>query len=228
LDRKEGPTTTIPGKILVAQEIPPGKFWSGIVKKDQILRVIDLEGKQAVDFLCYNAQRPEERYNAPNTIKASGTLQLTKGHVLYSDKARSIFTVIEDTCGSHDTIAGCCSAWSNEMLYGVKDTPGCRENFLSALKALNLDWKDIVPNVNFFCNVPVYENGRLAESVFAEPPSRPDDFLDLRAEMDALAILSNCPQVNNPCNASNPTPIRVMVWQVSGRRNDSDSQNNVP
>ena len=100
-------------------------------------------------------------------------------------------------------------------VYGAKDNLGCRENFLSALKSLNLDWKDIVPNVNFFCNVPVYENGKLAESVFAEPPSRPGDFVDLRAEMDALAILSNCPQVNNPCNASNPTPIRIMVWEES-------------
>ena len=201
-------------KILVDQIVPPGKPWSGIVKKGQILSIIDLKGQQAVDFLCYSAENPEERYNAPNTIKASKTLRLTKGHILFSDKARPIFTIIEDSCGTHDTIGGCCSSWSNEMLYGVKDTPGCRENFLSALKTHGLGWKDIVPNVNFFCNVPVLEEGKLADSIFTDGHSKPGDHIDLRAEMDALCVLSNCPQVNNPCNASKPTAIRVMVRQT--------------
>jgi len=201
-------------KILLDAIIPPGKPWSGIVKKGLILRIIDLEGQQAVDFLCYNAENPEERYNAPNTIKASKTLRLTKGHILFSDKARPIFTIIEDTCGIHDTIGGCCSAWSNEMLYGVKDTPGCRENFLIALKTRGLGWKDIVPNVNFFCNVPVFEEGKLADAVFIDGHSQPGDYIDLRAEMNALCVLSNCPQVNNPCNASRPSEIRVMVRQA--------------
>jgi len=203
----------VPGKILEDQEVLPGRPWSKVVKKGDILRIIDLEGRQAVDFLCYNAGRPEERYNAPNTIKASGTLRLTRGHTLYSDEARPIFTIIEDTCGVHDTIGGCCSAWSNEMLYGVKDNPGCRENFLSALTSHGLGWKDIVPNVNFFCDVPVYEAGKLADAVFTDAPSRAGDFVELRAEMDALAVLSNCPQMNNPCNASNPMSIRVIVRQ---------------
>lgn len=198
-------------EILVDQIVPPGKTWSGIVKKTRILRIIDLEGKQAVDFLCYSAENPEERYNAPNTIKASKTLRLTKGHILFSDKAHPLLTIIEDTCGIHDTIGGCCSSWSNAMLYGVKDTPGCRENFLRALRAHGLSWKDVVPNVNFFCNVPVFEEGKLADTVFTDGDSKPGDFVDLRAEMDVLCVLSNCPQVNNPCNASKPTAIRVMV-----------------
>jgi len=202
------------GKILVDQIVPPGIPWSGIVEKGQILSIIDLKGQQAVDFLCYSAENPEERYNAPNTIKASKTLRLTKGHILFSDKARPIFTIIEDSCGTHDTIGGCCSSWSNEMLYGVKDTLGCRENFLSALKTHGLGWKDIVPNVNFFCNVPVLEDGKLADSIFTDGHSKSGDHIDLRAEMDALCVLSNCPQVNNPCNASKPTAIRVMVRQT--------------
>ena len=206
----------IPGKILSEEGIPPGNPWCGVVKKGQVLRIEDLEGQQAVDFLCYNAERPAERYNAPTTIKASQTLRLTKGHILYSDEARPIFTIIEDTCGVHDTIAGCCSAWSNEMLYGVKNNPGCRENFLSALTSHGLAWKDIVPNVNFFCNVPVYGEGKLAEAIFTDAPSRPGDFVDLRAEMDVLSILSNCPQVNNPCNASKPTKIRITLWEPKG------------
>lgn len=201
-------------KTLIDQIVPPGKPWSGIVQKGQVLSIIDLKGRQAVDFLCYNAADPEERYNAPNTIKASKTLRLTKGHILFSDKARPIFTIIEDTCGIHDTIGGCCSSWSNEMLYGVKETPGCRENFLSALRTQGLGWKDIVPNVNFFCNVPVFEEGKLADAVFTDGHSKSGDYVDLRAEMDTLGILSNCPQVNNPCNAAKPTAIRVMIRQA--------------
>ncbi len=202
-----------PTAALVDESVPAGKPWARVIEEGQHLRIIDVHGHQGVDFLCYNAHAPEERYHAPNTLKAAGTLRLTKGHTLYSDVARPIFTVTEDTCGSHDTIGGCCSAPSNEMLYGVTDCPGCRENFLSALEAFGLGRKDIVPNINFFCNVPVYEQARLADSVFVESRSKPGNYIELRAEMDALAVISNCPQINNPCNAGAPTAIRVAVLE---------------
>ena len=202
------PTTAI-----VEQSVPAGEPWARVIEKGQSLRIIDVHGSQGVDFLCYNAHAPEERYHAPNTLKAARTLRLTKGHVLYSDVARPIFSITEDTCGTHDTIGGCCSAPSNEMLYGVVDCPGCRENFLSALAEFGLGRKDIVPNINFFCNVPVIGEARLADSVFVESRSKPGDYVELRAEMDALAVISNCPQVNNPCNAGQPSAIRVMVLE---------------
>lgn len=199
-------------ELLISSEIlPPGKPWSGIIEKGQRLRIIDLEGRQGVDFLCYNADRSEERYHAPNTLKACRTLALTKGHVLYSDEARPIFTLVADSCGGHDTIGGCCSTSSNAMLYGVEACPGCRENFLEALAAHGMDRRDIVPNVNFFCNVPVGAGGRLADTVFVESRSKAGDFVELRAEMRALAVISNCPQVNNPCNDGHPSPIRVEI-----------------
>ncbi len=200
---------------IVDESVPAGKPWARVIKKGQSLRIIDVHGHQGVDFLCYNAHAPEERYHAPNTLKAAHTLRLTKGHVLYSDVARPMFRITEDTCGTHDTIGGCCSAPSNAMLYGVMDCPGCRENFLSALEAFGLGRKDIVPNINFFCNVPVYGEARLADSVFVESRSEPGDYVELRAEMDALAVISNCPQVNNPCNAGEPTAIRVVVLEFS-------------
>ncbi len=202
------PTTAI-----VEESVPAGEPWARVIEKGQSLRIIDVHGSQGVDFLCYNAHAPEERYHAPNTLKAARTLRLTKGHVLYSDVARPIFSITEDTCGTHDTIGGCCSAPSNEMLYGVMDCPGCRENFLSALAAFGLGRKDIVPNINFFCNVPVIDEARLTDSVFMESRSKPGDYVELRAEMDALAVISNCPQVNNPCNAGQPSAIRVMVLE---------------
>lgn len=193
------------------ESVPAGKPWARVIEKGQSLRIIDVHGHQGVDFLCYSAHAPEERYHAPNTLKAARTLHLTKGHVLYSDVARPMFTITADTCGVHDTIGGCCSAPSNEMLYGVSDCPGCRENFLSALEKFGLGRKDIVPNINFFYNVPVHDQARLAETVFVESRSVPGSFVDLRAEMDAIAVISNCPQVNNPCNAGEPTAIRVVV-----------------
>lgn len=188
--------------------VPAGAPWSGLVRKGQVLRITDLEGQQAVDFLCYNAADPQERYHAPNTLKAAGTIFLTKGHKLYSDVARPIFTIVEDQFGGHDTIGGCCSAPSNEMLYGVKECPGCRENFLTALSAHGLGRKDIVPNINWFMRVPVTEAGGAAIALGVSPPGCQ---VALRAEMDALAVISNCPQINNPCNGFKPTPIRVEI-----------------
>lgn len=199
--------------IVLNEVVPPGAPWAREVKSGQRLRIVDLEGQQGVDFLCYNAERPEERYHAPNTVKAARILKLTKGHKLYSDEARAIFTIVEDSCGGHDTIAGCCSSPSNAMLYGVEDCPGCRENFLTALGTYGLDRKDIVPNINFFCSVPVSPNQTLVPAVFAEGTSKPGDYVELEANMNALAVISNCPQMNNPCNSGKPSPIRIMVFE---------------
>ena len=193
--------------------IPAGKPWSGIVEQGHYLSIIDLEGQQGVDFLCYNADNPEERYHAPNTLKAIETLKLTAGHTLYSDIARPLFKITHDSCNGHDTIAGCCSAPSNKMLYGVENVPGCRENFLSALAEHGLGRKDIVPNINFFCDVPVDDN-RMAANVFVPGASKPGDYVSLQAQMKVLAVISNCPQLNNPCNSGKPTDIRVIVSQI--------------
>ncbi|MCO6415306.1 DUF1989 domain-containing protein [Siccirubricoccus sp. KC 17139] len=173
-----------------------------------MLRITDLHGRQAVDFLCYNAEDKLERYHAPNSMKAAGSIFLTTGHVLYSDIARPIFTIIEDQFGGHDTIGGCCSTPSNRMLYGVENCPGCRENFLTALACDGLGRRDIVPNVSFFMRVPADRDGGAAIALGVSPPGCQ---VALRAEMDALAVISNCPQINNPCNGYNPTPIRVQI-----------------
>lgn len=195
-------------QIALDQTIAAGAPWSGIVKKGQHLRIVDTHGRQAVDFLCYNAKDREERYFAPNTIKATGTISLTKGHVLYSDQAQPLFTIIEDTYGSHDTIGGACSAASNYMLYGAKNCPGCRENFLKGLQQFGMGRRDIVPNINFFMRVPVESAGGAA---IARGDSLPGSYVELRAEMDVIAVISNCPQINNPANDYNPTPIQITI-----------------
>ena len=195
--------------------VAPGQPWGGVVRQGRTLRLIDCEGRQAVDFLCYAAADPAERYNAPNTIKIAGTLYLTRGHSLYSDLARPLMYISEDTYGRHDTIGGCCSAASNLVLYGVKNCPGCRENLLQALASFGLGRKDLVPNLNFFMPVALEANGGMA---IARGDSPPGSFVDLRAETDVLVVLSNCPQINNPCNDYHPTPVRVIVWKPCSPR----------
>lgn len=201
-----------PANIVQSTVVQPGGDWSGIVKRSQILRIVDLEGRQAVDFLCYNAADPSERYNAADTMKINASLFIEKGTPLYSDMGNVMFRVIDDTCGHHDTIGGCCSRESNRVRYGVQEGPNCRDNFLRALSRHGLGKKDIVANINFFMYVPIREDGRMA---IVDGLSKPGDYVDLRAEMDVLAVLSNCPQMNNPANAYNPTPIEVIVYEAA-------------
>ena len=204
MGRGRGPAASV----VEDRVIPAGQWWARVIPRGHTLRIVDLEGKQAVDFLCYNAADPEERYNAADTMKYAKTIFLTRGHGIYSDRGRRLFTIVEDTCGRHDTIGGCCSAESNEVRYGVKDSPSCRANFRQALAAFGLGPKDIVANLNFFMNVPVQADGTMG---IVDGLSKAGDYVDLRAEMDVLTVISNCPQVHNPCNGFNPTPIRVVV-----------------
>ena len=171
-----------------------------MVPRGQMLRIVDLDGQQAVDFLCYNAA---------DTMKFAKTIFLTAGHGFYSGLGHRLYTIVTDTCGRHDTIGGCCSAESNLVRYGVPGTPKCRDTFLRGLAEFGLGRKDIVANVNFFMNVPVEPDGQMG---IVDGLSKPGDYVDLRAEMDVLTVISNCPQTRNPCNGFRPTPIRLVRW----------------
>lgn len=192
----------------MVEVIPPGGRWSGVVRRGQTLRLVDLEGLQAIDFLCYNAEDPSERYNAADTMKINGSLFIGESTKIYSDMGNVLFTVTSDTCGMHDTIGGCCSKESNRVRYGVESGPNCRDNLLAGLRDHGLGKKDIVANINFFMYVPIGSGGEMA---IAPGRSKPGDYVDLRAEMEVLAVLSNCPQVHNPANNYNPTPIQVEI-----------------
>jgi urea carboxylase-associated protein 1 len=194
--------------------VAAGAPWGGTIAVGRLLEITDLEGNQGVDFLAWSAAEPLERYNAPNTIKKAATLYLTAGHQLLSDVARPLLTIVEDSWGLHDTIGGCCSEPSNEALYGVSGRPGCRENLLAAMGPLGLGRRDLVPNVNFFCQVPVQPDNTLLERTFAPASSKPGDRVVLRAEMEVLVAVSNCPQVLNPATGGRPTPIRLRVYDA--------------
>ncbi|MEM9046304.1 MAG: DUF1989 domain-containing protein [Pseudomonadota bacterium] len=191
------------------EEIVPARApWSGVVRAGEALVITDLEGQQAVDFLCYDANAPEDRYSATNTVKVQGNVYVGLGTVLYADSGVVLMTVIEDTVGRHDTIYGCCSNPNNHLRYGVETTESCYSNFESELARHNLGREAIVPNVNWFMSVPVLDDGSAG---VAEAALNPGSHVALRAERDVLAVLSNCPQMHNPCNGYNPSPIKVTI-----------------
>jgi urea carboxylase-associated protein 1 len=184
--------------------------WSAIVKAGDELTIIDLDGNQAVDCLLYAAGDTTERYSAPDTIVGQGNLFLTTGSVLRSNLGRPLMTIVEDQCGRHDTIGGACSRESNTLRYGFHTAHqhACVENFLTEGARWGLGKRDLVSNINFYMNVPVEEDGTLG---IVDGISAPGLMVRLRAEMNTLVLVSNCPQINNPCNGFDPTPVRMVV-----------------
>ena len=195
------------------QVIPAGEPWSCLLHQGQVLRIIDVEGQQAVDALFYAAGNPAERYSVEDTLLDLGTPYIGLGARLLSNEGRTLVTVTADTCGRHDTVAGCCSCESNSIRFGhpTRYLNACRENFILELGRHGMSKRDIAPNVNFFMNVPIGIDGELA---LVDGISEPGGSVDLTANMEVICILSNCPQINNPANGFNPTTIRVLIWDT--------------
>jgi urea carboxylase-associated protein 1 len=194
-------------------EIPAQKPWSHIVRKGQVLRIIDSYGQQAVDTLFYRADDFSERYSAQDTLREQGSAYVVEGTALMSNEGRVMARVIANTGGAHDTSAGACSCESNTVRFGhhVKYQHACRENFVMEVTKHGMSKRDVAPNINFFMNVPVEPGGNLA---IVDGESKPGDYVELVAEMDILCVISNCPQINNPCNGFHPTPVRVLIWDA--------------
>ena len=182
------------------------------VKAGQTLRLLDLEGNQAVDTLFYSAANPRERYDVQRTLRKQNRVYLTTGSVLYSNLGKPMLTISADTCGRHDTLGGACAQESNTVRYALdkRYMHSCRDNFLrSSLHDGRLNKADISANINFFMNVPVTPEGGLT---FEDGISAAGKYVELIAHMDVIVLISNCPQLNNPCNGYNPTPAEVLVW----------------
>ncbi|MEC9329313.1 MAG: DUF1989 domain-containing protein [Pseudomonadota bacterium] len=199
------------GRVLEDTIVPECEPWSVELNKGDVLRLVDLEGQQAVDFLCYSADDPADRYNAANTIKLNGNIYLGQDAALWSVRAHKLMTIIDDTCGFHDTSYGCCSVEVDDVRFGKNNGRGCQGNFEAELAKHGLGQKDIVANVNFFMRVPVEESGALS---IVPGLSKPGDYLSLRAEQNILAVLSNCPECLNNAAGFKPTPIRVIVYSA--------------
>jgi urea carboxylase-associated protein 1 len=202
--------SSLSNTILLDEVVPARAPWMQRLAKGQHLRIVDLEGNQAVDFLMYAAEDDAERYSAQDTIAAQGNVFLRTGAVLLSNEGRAMMTLVDTNVAYHDTIGGACSCESNTLRYGhhTKAQHACVDNFLDANARVGRGKRDMVSNINWFMNVPVEADGALG---IVDGISAPGLWVDLRAEMDVVVVVSNCPQINNPCNGFNPTPVRMIV-----------------
>ncbi|MCP8689073.1 urea amidolyase associated protein UAAP2 [Marinobacterium sedimentorum] len=191
-----------------------GDYYIGLLKAGQVLRILDLEGNQAADTLFFNAEDPSERYSATDTIREQAGVYLTTASQLRSNENNVLLEIVADTCGRHDTLGGACASESNTVRYDLEKRcmHACRDSWMLAINEhpeYGLHKRDISHNINFFMNVPVTEEGGLT---FEDGISAPGKYVELQARMDVLVLISNCPQLNNPCNGYNPTPIELLVW----------------
>ena len=202
---------TIPaGEVVLDQLVAARAPWSAVVAAGDVLSIVDLGGNQAVDCILYSAADTSERYSAPDTIAAQGRIFLTTGSALRSNRSTALMTVVADECGNHDTLGGACSKESNTLRYGhhTRHQHACVENFLREGARRGLDKRDLVSNINWYMNVPVEEDGMLG---IVDGISKPGLTVTLQAEIDTLVLVSNCPQINNPCNGFDPSPVRMVV-----------------
>ena len=196
------------------ETIDAGDYYMKVVKAGQVLRILDLEGNQAADTLFYNADDPSERYSAIDTVREQGNVYLTAGSKLLSNEGNLMLEMVADTCGRHDTLGGACATESNTVRYDLnkKCMHACRDSWLLAVaenEQFGMSKRDITHNINFFMNVPVTADGGLS---FADGISGAGKYVEMKAAMDVIVLISNCPQLNNPCNAYNPTPVEVLIW----------------
>ena len=194
--------------------VPAGDYLMKEVKAGQVFRILDLEGNQAADTLFYNASDPSERYSAMDTIREQGNVYLSTDSQLMSNECNPMLKIVADTCGRHDTLGGACATESNTVRYALekKCMHACRDSWMLAVaenEQFNMSKRDITHNINFFMNVPVTEDGGLT---FKDGISAPGKYVELKALMDVIVLISNCPQLNNPCNGYNPTPIEILIW----------------
>ncbi|CAM3866994.1 urea amidolyase associated protein UAAP2 [Alkalicoccus chagannorensis] len=195
-------------------DLPAGEGWMYDLKPGQYFRIVDVEGNQAADTLFYPTNTPEDRYSAVQTIAAQENVYLTTGSVLKSEAGRSLLEIVDDTVGRHDTLGGACSAQSNTVRYDHDrlDMHNCRDTFMYQLSQRgHYTKRDLAPNINFFMNVPVSPEGGLA---FADGLSGPGKYVEMQAKEEVTVLISNCPQLNNPCSGYNPTVLRLLVWDA--------------
>jgi urea carboxylase-associated protein 1 len=202
--------TGLAGRVIHDEIVAANAPWMHRMKAGEALRIVDLEGNQAVDFLLYATCDDSERYSAQDTVAAQGNIFLRAGSILRSNEGRPMMTIVATAVEHHDTIGGACSSESNSLRYGhhTKAQCSCVDNFLVVNLRDGRSKRDMVSNVNFFMNVPVEDDGALG---IVDGISAPGLTVDLRAEMDVTVVVSNCPQINNPCNGFNPTPVRMIV-----------------
>ncbi len=203
-------------EVQFSEELSGGRAWSHVVKRHHVLRLTDVRGGANVSALFFNAHLPLERYNMPDTLKAQHTAYLSRGRVLLSDMGRVLCSLVEDTCGWHDTLCGHSNAALVERRFGRKRYQEARndfhrnahDNFLVELGKWGLGQQDLVPNVNFFSKVVTDGDGKLS---FVTNHSPPGAFVDLRAEMNVLAVFAANPHPLDPTKDYAPRTVQLTL-----------------
>jgi urea carboxylase-associated protein 1 len=211
------PSLLEPDSACYRKVTPAGDYWIDVVKMGQTFRIVDVEGNQAADTLMFSAADPADRYSIVDTMREQRNVYLSVGSKLLSTAGNTLAEIVADTVGRHDTLGGACAAESNSVRYALdkRTMHSCRDSFVLAVAnndRFNLTKRDLTHNINFFMNVPVTADGGLS---FADGLSGPGQYVELRAAMDIIVLISNCPQLNNPCNAYNPTPLEILVWDFN-------------
>ncbi len=203
-----------PEDAIHSEILEAGNYWLHPLLAGQTLRILDLEGNQAADTLFYSRANPKEHYSAIDTIREQGNVYLSVGSQLLSNFGNPLLHIVADTCGRHDTLGGACATESNTVRYSLdkKCMHACRDSWMLAVNEnpeAGLSKRDISHNINFFMNVPLTPEGQLT---FEDGISAPGKYVEMQADQDVMVLISNCPQLNNPCNAYNPTPIQLLIW----------------
>jgi urea carboxylase-associated protein 2 len=205
--------------LLYQEELPAGTHCSFVLRRGRTLRLTDLEGGANVAALFYNQEEKLERYNMPDTLKAQHTAFLTKGNVCYSDMGRILISITADTCGWHDTICGVSDVNDINSKYGEHNYQdhhndmyrSGRDSLLIEIGKWGLGKRDLAANINFFSKVVSGEDGDLQ---FISNHSGPGDFVDLRAEMNVLVVLSSVPHVLDPASDYFPKRVQLNVMRT--------------
>ncbi len=199
------------GSVLLEEVLPAKGYKALAMKKGQTLRVVDVEGKQVMDFVAFNHLDPEEKLSMFWSNCFNGTWKLTQGHTLYTNRSNPMFTIVEDTVRMNSSAGAFCTEQADFHRYGIHNLANCADNLTRALAPHGIQRKDIDEAccLNIFMNVSFDPDGTFQ---IREPISKPGDHIDLRSEMDVLVGISNCPQERNPCNAYHPTPLSITLF----------------
>lgn len=193
--------------------IPAGEGWMHPLRKGQTLRIIDLEGNQGLDLLIYDLHNPEDHYSATQTIVRQKKLYINAGTVFVTESGKELLKMVADTCTCHDTMGGACATESNTVRYGhhTLHMKTCRDSFILQLAGHSERYSkaDLVPNINLFAQILKLSDGRFE---FMDGISSPGSYVEFEALNDTMLLISNCPQINNPCSGFRPTTNKVLIW----------------
>lgn len=196
-------------EVIFAETVPGGWYANYRLKAGERLRLVNTDGSAAVALLAWNGADTSERINHADSIKIQWTAALGKGRVIFSDMGRVLLSIVEDSSGAHDVLAGGLNAAGVTRKFGDDPTyRNTRTNMVLAAGKFGLDSRDIPPIATFFAPVTVSEDGGLG---WSDGVRKPGDFVELRAEMDLLIAISNCPHPLDPALAYAPGPVDVAV-----------------